>query len=1653
MALHAVSAAVPPADVKAKASYYQQVRPLFQARCQGCHQPAKTSGGYLMTQFSRLLEGGASGKKAVVPGQPDKSRLVELITPVNGKAKMPMSGKPLAAGEIALVRSWIAQGAEDDSAAYQRARFDMEHPPVYTRQPVVTSLDFSPDGKLLAVSGFNEVLLMSADGSQRVARLVGGSERVQSARFSPDGKLLAVTAGQPARSGEVQVWDVAQRKLLRAVPVSTDTPYGASWSPDGKRIAFGCVDNTLRAIEASTGQQVLQQGSHTDWVLDTAWSTDGSHLVSVSRDFTTKLTEAATQRFIDNITSITPGALKGGVEAVARHPQRDEIVVGGSDGVPQVFRLYRTTKRVIGDNANLVRELPALKGRIHSVAVSPDGTRIAAGSSLDGAGEVAVFAYDFDKGGETKTLCRTQVPQTAVYAVAFQADGKTVAAAGADGIVRLIDVESGKVSGEFAPAPVGGGAARVVTAGPAPPRAEETLPAETLPAGSKLYALEAQPKTIQLKGPFDYAQLVVTGRLQSGESVDLTRMVQAKLGMPVAFVSKSGLVQPKAEGRASLLLSLGGVSATVPVTVSGMKSEARVDYVRDVQPVLSKAGCTSGTCHGAAKGKNGFKLSLRGYDPLSDVRALTDDLASRRVNLASPEDSLTLLKPAAEVPHTGGQVFHKGDTYYQILRNWIASGATLAPNSLKATGIEVFPKDPTVQRAGSQQQVRVVATYPDGSTRDVTREAFVDSGNMEVATGSPSGLVTALRRGEAPLLVRYEGSYAATTLTVMGDRSGFAWKQPPANNKIDELAAAKWKRMKIQPSELCSDTEFIRRVYLDLTGLPPTADEVRAFTADSRPTRVKRDELVDRLVGSKPYVEYWTNKWADLLQVNRKFLGTEGAIAFRSWIRAEVEKNTPYDQFAREILTASGSNRENPAASYFKILRDPASTMENTTQLFLAVRFNCNKCHDHPFERWTQDQYYQLSAYFSQVGLQKDPASGDRTVGGTAVEGAKPLFEVVADTGQGEVKHERTGQVTPPKFPYAAQYQAPPQASRRSQLAAWITSKDNPYFAKSYVNRLWGYLFGTGIIEPIDDSRAGNPATNPELLDYLTREFINGGFDVRQMVKLICKSRTYQLALATNRWNADDRTNYSHAMARRLPAEVLYDAVSTVTGAVSKIPGVPPGTRAAELPDSGGELPGGFLATFGRPVRESACECERTSGMQLGPVMALISGPTIADAIADPENALTKLVAKEPDDAKVVNELFTRILNRPATGAESKAYLDALRSVDADHLALTAAVKKREEEVKALRVKQEKEREDTIAATKAELEAYQKELVGITAEREKQRAARVAEAEAKLKAYEATLPPKLAEWEKKQSRGVKWTPLDPAALSASNGSTLAKQPDLSVTASGKEGKGAYTFTAQTDLQGITAVRLEVLPEPSLKNNGPGRAPDGNFVLTEFEATAAPASDPKKAAKVMLQNGLADFSQEGFAIAQVVDGNPNGDGGWAISPSYGVPHWATFQTATPAGYAGGTVLTFTLHQQFGRPEFSLGRFRISVATEAQPVGLSLPDELKAVLDVAPEQRSAAQQEALMKYYRAIDPGLREKLQETAEVRRPLPPDPKLKDLEERLAYVSRPVPEDGRLAQLRQDVRQSEQQMTNRRLTVAQDLAWALINSPAFLFNH
>ncbi len=1679
------------ASTSAVISYSKQIEPILRARCQGCHQPAKPQGRYEMTNFANLYVGGESGAKAIVPGKPDDSYLMEQITPHEGKAEMPKKSAPLAAAEIDLIRNWIAQGAKDDSPQSVGPKYTRDHPPEYVQPPVITSLDYSPDGNWLAVSGFHEVLVFDARTSKLAKRLVGLSERIESIRFSADSARIAVTGGSPGKMGEVQVWKVADGTLLLSKAVTYDTIYGGTFSPDGKLIAFGCADNTVRAIDSETGEQKFYQGAHEDWVRAVAFIPNGSHIISAGRDMTCKLTEIGTERFIDNVTSITPGALRGGINALASHPTRDEFLVGGADGVPKVYRVFRIAERRIGDDSNLVRQFPAMPGRIFSVDISADAKLLAASSTLDGVSTVQVYHYNFTsivpdevkKAMEKRIAERSEaekklveqfstsnvqlcssvdVSATSVYAIAFHPDSKQLAIGGADGKIRLADASTGAIQAEFS----------VVTPKQSSSSSASNAIAAKTSHGIQLAneydakkerarlpksqptTIEVSPSVIMLTGDREYSQILATAIYADGTRSDISRQAKYEFDRSIVDVSADGLVRPKAAGKVDIRVSFDGQAASLACT-SQLDVPKPIDFVRDVNPIISRLGCNAGTCHGAQKGKNGFKLSLRGYDPFEDIRALADDLAARRLNVAAPDTSVMLLKPVGSVPHEGGVLMSTDSVYYHTIRQWIAAGGKLNSQTPRVKSIEISPSNPVIELEGAWQQFRIVATFADGSKRDVTREAFIESGDAEVAKAGLNGLIQAIRRGEAPVLARYEGAYAAATLTIMGDRTGFEWDEPEAYGPIDQLVAKKWERMRIQPSSVCSDAEFIRRVYLDLTGLPPSAETVRKFLSEPLPSVIKRFEIVDKLIGSQDYVEHWTNKWADLLQVNSKFLGKEGAEGLRAWIRQTVDENKRYDKFAAELLTASGSNKDNPAASYFKILRDPATMMENTTHLFLAVRFNCNKCHDHPFERWTQDQYYELASYFAQVGLKKDPASGDRTIGGTAVEGAKPLFEEVADLKDGEVKHERTGKVVNPQFPFEAKYSAQANSTRRQQLAAWLTSRDNPYFARSLVNRLWGYLTGTGLMEPIDDIRAGNPPTNPELLDYLTKEFVESDFNIEHILKLICKSRTYQLSVATNRWNEDDKLNYSHAKARRLPAEVLYDTVYAVTGAISKIPGVAPGTRAAQLADVAVQLPDGFLNNLGRPVRESACECERSQDLQLGPVMALVSGPTVGAAISDPQCQLPQLAKKEYSDDELVQEIYMRVLNRPASKKEIQTVLSTADQIDADHAQISKQLVERESSWQVEREGLEKVRQDQLAKVEESARKREAEIAPDRAKQEEQRKVKLAAAEQELATYDTGAVQPANRFLKENSADSRqWFPVAPDTIEASlRGVDLSRQADRSIRARGKAEKGTYTLTLRTPLRNIRGVRLEALTSTDLTGNGPGLSSNGNFVVTEFEMQAAPISKPSELKKVAFKSGKADFAQESFGIDQAIDGITNDQRGWGIANRGGSIHWATLQTAEPIGYDEGTFIKITIYQNHNAQDHRLGNFRISLTVDEGEVGLGIPEEFSALATIVPRQRTLENLKLLVDHLRSSDKKWTDLQNAVASAKQPLPEDEQLVQLRERIDLLKIPTPDDPKLVQLRKDVEASKEQLQHRRLTLAQDLAWALINSPAFLFNH
>ncbi len=678
-------------------------------------------------------------------------------------------------------------------------------------------------------------------------------------------------------------------------------------------------------------------------------------------------------------------------------------------------------------------------------------------------------------------------------------------------------------------------------------------------------------------------------------------------------------------------------------------SAEQLTFLKDVMPVLNKAGCTSGPCHGSAKGKNGFKLSLRGYDPEFDYEALLYDVSGRRFNRADPARSLVLAKPTMQVAHGGGLRFETDSRYYKLILEWLRTGAPFGdPAKDKVVKLEVSKAEFFFDRPGAKEQIRTVAHYADGSTRDVTAEASVTSNTPDIAEVNAESVIETKRKGEAALLVRYEGKFVTVPLTVLNPKPGFVWAALPQHNYIDRLIDAKLKRLHIQPSGPASDAEFLRRASLDLTGVPPTPQEIRAFLAEAGDARTKRARAIDALMKRPAFVDHWTVKWGDLLQNSRRYLGDKATWGFREWIRDSIASNKPYDAMVRELLTSRGSAYENPAANYYRVMREPKLSMEKTSQVFLGVRMVCAQCHDHPFEQWTQNQYYQLAAFFAAVGLKPGYETGDE------------ILYLKRDDNV--VKHPKTGRVMEPEY-LIASIGAPPipkAGDRREALAEWLTSKNNPFFAKAIVNRMWSYFFGRGIIDPVDDIRASNPPVNEALLTALTKDFVDHGFDLHHLMRTIVNSRAYQASIATNEWNEEDSINFSHQMPRRLSAEQLQDALFVATGSRPVFPEVPDDLLAQQLPDPhvGKD---GFLDLFGRPQRESACECERRTDLSLPQALNLVNGEDIARAIADPKGVVARLITAGVTDRQLIEELYLGTLSRPPSAAEYDQAVTFLR--------------------------------------------------------------------------------------------------------------------------------------------------------------------------------------------------------------------------------------------------------------------------------------------------------------------------------------------------------------------------------------------------------
>jgi hypothetical protein len=734
-------------------------------------------------------------------------------------------------------------------------------------------------------------------------------------------------------------------------------------------------------------------------------------------------------------------------------------------------------------------------------------------------------------------------------------------------------------------------------------------------------------------------QLVISGNYDSGQFRDLSRDVTYTVTPEgIVEIDGTGHVTPVKEGTATIQArTKDGKDANIQVEVTNIVKDVPVNFANQITPVFTKFGCNGGGCHGKSGGQNGFALSLLGFEPPEDFEYLVKEGRGRRLFPASPDQSLLLLKASAKLPHGGGHRIAEGSPAYRVLRRWIEQGMPYGnPEDPVVTGIEVLPNERLMQRNGNQQIV-VVAHYSDGSTEDVTRTTQFDSNDTEMAEVSVTGLVTTAElTGSVAVMARYQGHVGVFRSTIpLGIPAD---NLPAPKNYIDELVYAKLKALGLPSSKICDDVTFLRRVTVDIAGRLPSLDESEAFLADTDPN--KREHLVNSLLDSTDYADYFANKWNAILRNKRRAAtDTVAPYAFYDWIRQSIHTNKPYDQMVREVLTASGEPGRNAPVAWYREVKDQSAQLEDTAQLFLGLRIQCARCHHHPFEKWSQEDYYGFSAFFAQVGRKKGTLPNSQRIfhrRGVATAKNPKTLNNVKPTGLGGPALE----IAPDDDP-------------RHHLVDWMAAEDNPFFARAFVNRYWKHFFGRGLVDPEDDMRVTNPATNPALLDALAKDFITSKFDMKNLVRTICTSTVYQLSAEPNDWNQDDKQNFSRYYPKRLNAEVLLDAIDQVTGTRTNFSGLPNGTRAIQLPDNG--FSSYFLTVFGRPESSSACECERSSEANLAQSLHLLNSSEIQGKLTSGGGSASRLSGdKERDNAAKIRELYLLAFSREPTAEEIK---------------------------------------------------------------------------------------------------------------------------------------------------------------------------------------------------------------------------------------------------------------------------------------------------------------------------------------------------------------------------------------------------------------
>ena len=1285
-------AVIPASAVSSTNGVARDALHLLQADCFSCHNEEKKKGGLVLTSHAGLLKGNDDGP-VVVAGKPEESRLAKALLP-EADPHMPPK-QQLTANEIRLLRDWIGLGAPWDAAALAD---EEPGPPVELAELPATyhpaaALALSPDGKRLAAARGGAVVVydVSATNFPVLGRWQAHRDAVQALAWSPDGHRLVSGAFR-----RLAIWDGASFQLACELTTGLVGRVTAiKFAPDGARLA--AADSVagragyLRMVNPQDARLIDSWRVHSDTTFDLDFSRDGKQLVTAGGDRLIKVWDLATKKEVARLEGHASQVL-----AVAFNTNATQVVSGGVDKQLRVWDIATREKIVALGNHT---------APINAVAWPGDGAAIVAVSDAGG-----VFAYrnlkahtgeQSSASADERKLAETDEPALAVAATsdaqsvfvgtqdgavqAFNGDGKRLAKLALEppgtpstgsGLSSPLATTSGAVDGlgpTSEPRPGPNGLSRAL------PGSGETGPALSLSNGPRLagplrtrpgttdgfsrvpdslsrrawapvQSLSVEPSALQLSTDSPRGACVITARLADGFEVDATDEARLSLSRPAPIeVRGPGEVRALEPGHGILTAHFGGKRVSIPVTVIEGRPAASgdtpgapaVSFVRDVLPALSRAGCNAGACHAKPEGQNGFKLSVFCYDPRSDYAEIVRKARGRRVFPAAPDESLLLQKPLTALPHEGGLRFERGSETHRLLARWLREGmAYTLTNEPVVERISVFPKERRYHH-GATQRLLVRAHYSDGSERDVTPlAAFADS-DKEVARADENGVVrVGTLTGQGVVVARYMGFVADAQIIVPAEHllPEEQYAALPRNNFIDELAYEHLQLLGLFPSDLCSDAEFLRRAKLDAVGRLPAPAEVRAFLADPSPE--KRRRFIGQVLEDPSYADYWANKWADLLRPNPDRVGVKSVFTLDQWLRECFRQNKPYDQFVRDILLAEGTNHRDGPAVIYRDRREPAELTTMFSQLFLGTRLECAKCHHHPNEKWSQDDFYQFAAFFGSV-KQKGAGLSPPISAGT---------ETFYFAPGGAVKHPVSGMTMTPRPP-----DGPPVADGgtddpRRALAAWLTAPDNPFFARAAVNRVWAAFFGRGLVEPVDDFRVSNPCVNPRLLTALADDFARHGYDLKHLIRVILESRLYQLSSAPVDSNLADTRNFSRAYRRRLPAEVLLDAVDDATGVPDTFAAMPVGARAVQTWSY--KIQSHFLDAFGRPNSSSDCPCERDTHMSVVQSLHLMNARGLQAKLSDPAGRARQWADSDRSPAQIVSDIYLATLNRPPDDQE-----------------------------------------------------------------------------------------------------------------------------------------------------------------------------------------------------------------------------------------------------------------------------------------------------------------------------------------------------------------------------------------------------------------